>query len=53
MVEGPVAQRLAQGLQTNGVARAVEVTPFRPILPDSGLYWLVYYYYNYAMAIKW
>ena len=29
MVEAPVARRLAQGLQTNKVARAIKVTPFR------------------------
>ena len=29
IIVAPVARRLAQGLQANGVAMAVKVTPFR------------------------
>ena len=36
---------------TNGVARAVEVTPFHPIVCDGGFYCHIYYYAKFVFAI--
>ena len=53
VVEDPKAQKIsARPMDQMELQRLWKPRHSSPILRDVGFYWLVYYNYNYAMAIK-